>query len=295
MFCPDCGPKGYVIKKGFFKRAAASERIQKYLCKTCHRCFSAQTGAVDYRLRLRAITQNVFTLLASGISQKRLAFVHQTRPRTIARRVVRFGECCKENLAIYRKNREKVQIVLFDEMESFEHTNAKPLTLPIAVEQKTRKILALRVGPIAAKGMLAKASVEKYGKRKCERKRLLDEMLLDLKECTIKNVRIKTDMSRHYPSPIAKHFPHSNHEAFKGRKPQENGLGELKVGAFDPLFSLNHTYGMIRCNIKRLSRRTWATTKKVAQLEHLLYIYAWFHNMWLDRDKSPVLLSRICG
>ncbi len=295
MHCPDCGPVGYVIKKGFFKRAAGLERIQKYLCKTCLRCFSAQTKALDYRFRLRTITQNVFTLLASGVSQKRLALVHHTRPRTIARRVIRYGECCKENLSIYRKGREKVSVVLFDEMESFEHTNAKPLTLPIAVEQKTRKILALRAGAIAAKGLLAKDSVAKYGKRTCERKRVLDEMLADLKECTADKLWIKTDQSRHYPGPIRKHFPQAVHEAYKGRKPQDHGLGELKAGGFDPLFTLNHTYAMIRCNIKRLSRKTWATTKRVAQLEHLLYIYAWFHNMWLDRAKSPIYLAPICG
>jgi hypothetical protein len=184
---------------------------------------------------------------------------------------------------------------MFDEMETHEHTKSKPLTMPIAVEFKTRKILALRVGVIAAKGMLAKESVKKYGKRVCERKRVLDEMLEDLTACTEPTCVIKTDESRHYIRPILKYFPKATHESYKGRKPQDNGLGELKTGGFDPLFYLNHTYAMIRDNLKRLSRRTWATTKCKDQLEHQLYMYAWFHNLWLDRVKYPIVLTRISG
>ena len=41
-------------------------------------------------------------------------------------------------------------------METFEHTKLKPLTIPMAVEQGTRRILAVDVGKIAAKGHLAK-------------------------------------------------------------------------------------------------------------------------------------------
>lgn len=295
MKCPNCGPDAYVIKKGFFNRSAKTEKIQKYLCKICRKCFSSQTWAVDYRLRLRSITQPVFFTLCSGVSQKRCAFQYGTRPRTIARRVVRYGQYCKENLDFYRKNRPKATHIMFDEMESFEHTNSKPLTMPIAVEKKSRKILALRVGVIAAKGHLAKESVAKYGKRICERKKVLDEMLQELTACTSKDCTISTDESKHYTKPIQKHFPGAIHKSYKGRKARENGLGELKTGGFDPLFSLNHTYGMVRDNLKRLSRRTWATTKCKKQLENLLYTYAWFHNLWLDRHKSPIILTRIYG
>ncbi len=37
----------------------------------------------------------------------------------------------------------------------------------------------------------------------------------------------------------------SSHQRFKGRRGCIVGQGELKVGGFDPLFSLNHTYAMI--------------------------------------------------
>jgi hypothetical protein len=56
------------------------------------------------------------------------------------------------------------------------------------------------------------------------------------------------------------------------------GQGELKVGGFDPIFSLNHTCAMLRANINRLFRKTWCTTKKMEMLEHHLAIYALYHN-----------------
>ena len=55
----------------------------------------------------------------------------------------------------------------------------------------------------------------------------------------------------------------------------------MKAGGFDPLFSLNHTCAMYRDNTKRLSRRTWCTTKIVPRLQCLLDIYTVFHNEWL--------------
>ena len=56
------------------------------------------------------------------------------------------------------------------------------------------------------------------------------------------------------------------------------GQGELKRGGFDPLFALNHTAAMYRDRIKRLSRRTWCTTKRADRLQLLVDLYAWHHN-----------------
>jgi hypothetical protein len=55
----------------------------------------------------------------------------------------------------------------------------------------------------------------------------------------------------------------------------------MKAGGFDPLFSLHHTCAMSRDNTKRLSRRTWCTTKLVPRLQCLLAIYTVFLNEWL--------------
>ncbi|MFW7381958.1 MAG: hypothetical protein ACOH5I_24335 [Oligoflexus sp.] len=106
----------------------------------------------------------------------------------------------------------------------------------------------------------------------------------------IKSVCIKSDESQHYPQPIKSFFPQARHQSYKGRRACVVGQGELKRGGFDPLFSLNHTYAMIRDNLKRLSRRTWATTKRPDRLQDLLFLYAYFHNERLDRPKGRISL-----
>jgi len=63
-----------------------------------------------------------------------------------------------------------------------------------------------------------------------------------------------------------------------GKKGCIAGQGELKKATFDPIFSINHTFAMMRANISRLIRKTWNTTKKVEGLIDHLNIYVWMHN-----------------
>ena len=185
----------------------------------------------------------------------------------------------------------KVSEVVFDEMESFEHTKLKPLTIPIAVEKKSRKILALNVGKIAAKGHLASLGKRKYGLRKCERKSLLNKLFKDLKSCTLRQAVFISDESPHYPNVLRRHFKDGIHQTFKGRRAAVVGQGEMKRGGFDPLFTLNQTAAMIRDNVKRMTRKTWCTTKTIARLDDLLHIYAFYHNQILEGVKRPSMFN----
>lgn len=291
--CPFCKSERPLMKNGSYLRPADGKRMARFKCRDCRRSFSETRFSVSFRLRKRHLEQRAFRLLCCGLSQRRCAFLLGTKPIAIARRVDRFGACGRNNLEVYRKTRPKAQTILLDEMESFEHTKCKPLTMPIAVEEGTRKILALRVGKIAAKGHLAEISRRKYGPRRCERRRCLQELLSELKACLNPKGSIKSDESRHYPLPIKAKFPEVRHIAFKGQRGAVVGQGELKKDGFDPLFTLNHTYAMIRDNLKTLSRRTWCTTKRPDRLESLLYTYAAFHNLWLERKKTSRAKPRL--
>jgi transposase-like protein len=284
--CPFCHSKSQANRNGFYLRPSDQKRIQQYKCVDCKRSFSATHFSIDYRLRKRRVNQEVFKLLSSGVSQRRCAFLVGVKPIAIARRVDRFGRCAENNLSVYRESRGKVETVLIDEMESFEHTKCKPLTIPIAVEDKSRKILSLGVGKIAAKGHLAAISRRKYGLRLCERSKTLAKVFQELKACVAEDALFKSDESHHYPRPIQTHFPKARHISYKGRRSAPIGQGELKRGGWDPLFFLNHTYAMCRDNLKTLTRRTWCTAKRPDRLESLLYIYAYFHNLWLDRKNN---------
>ena len=75
------------------------------------------------------------------------------------------------------------KIMVFDDVETFEHSKCKPLAITLAVEEPTRRILGFKVSSMPAKGLLAALSRKKYGKRKDERpenRKLLFEELVPL-------------------------------------------------------------------------------------------------------------------
>lgn len=257
--CPYCKSEAKPIKRGLYSRPSDGKRLQRYRCRDCKRSFSEQHFGFEFRLQNRRNLQRIYRLLCRGISQRSIAEEFSMHRDSIARRIERFGTCARHNLEVYRDSRDPVQNFQIDEMISFEHTKCKPVTIPIAIESGTRKILSLSVGTIAAFGHLAKISKARYGYRACERNKVLNEVLAELKACTVQNPNIKSDESKFYPPLIRKYFPNAIHTAFKGRRGCVVGQGELKSGGFDPIFSLNHTYAMFRDNLKRLTRRNWCT------------------------------------
>jgi len=279
--CPNCKAKNGAKKFGFFYRQKAPYKVQRYLCIWCNKTYSDQSWKLSYWQKKSELNQEIFRMLASCVSQRRIAVIKGIDRKTVDRRVPLFAKFARFGLDQEFKGK-KLNRVMFDEMESFEHSKCKPLTMPIAICPKDRKILSLDVAPIAAKGNLAKVSLKKYGPRKCERKRALNLVFDRLKSIVREDGYFLSDKSPHYPKVVAKYFPKALHEATKGRKPCVVGQGELKEGAYDPLFMLNHTYAMIRDGIKRLTRKTWTTTKKPERLKEFLQIYAWFHNKLMD-------------
>ncbi len=294
MVCPFCVKSKKIKKNGSYIRSSDGKRCQRFRCLECCRTFSETHFGIEYRLRKRYLNQAVFRSLCSGVSQRRCAIILGVQRAAIARRLLRFGKCSEHNLEVYRKSREKVKKLNFDELETFEHTKCKPLTAAIAVEDKSRKILAIAVGRIPAKGPLASLSRKKYGPRPCERKRCLESIFTQLKMCLASKGLVKTDKSKAYPPFIRKYLAGWSHEVTPGRRGCVVGQGELKEGGWDPLFYLNHTYAMIRDGLKRLARRTWCTTKNPKRLLSALYMYAWFHNLYLEsKDKKHLSLCWI--
>lgn len=279
--CPHCNSSERIQKRGFFIRASDKKKIQKYFCLSCSKHFSEQTLSYDYRLRKRYINQRTFRLLCKGMSQRATALLLGVKQKAIALRIRRFAQVARTFLAKTREQ-EDLKEIFFDEMETFEHTKCKPVTIPLAVNPANRKILAICAGSIPAKGLLVDIAMKKYGPRKCQRKEKLTEMLSKIASAVRQPPKFHTDKSPHYPSLIQELFPGSLHEPYKGRRGCVVGQGELKAGGHDPLFALNHTCAMVRDNIKRMARRTWCTTKKIPMLENILYIYAMFHNLVID-------------
>lgn len=175
--------------------------------------------------------------------------------------------------------RGKISNIQFDDMESWEHTKLKPLSIPLAVEEKTRLILASDVVSMPAKGLIAEQSRKKYGPRVDDRKKGWKNVLSAAAYVSTRSsVDLLSDSNPHYPSQVKRFLPHANYKTVIGRRGCVVGQGELKAGGKDPLFALNHTAAMLRANINRLFRRTWCTTKRPDRLKAHIKLYTSYHN-----------------
>lgn len=281
--CPSCKLGHTVIRKGFFaKKSTRTERVQRYLCKYCRRYFSDQTGSLTYRERKPHLDQPLFRLLVHGVSQRACAKILGCHKNTIDRKLRRLGIAAHEQLKKQSLLESHESEVVFDEMETFEHTKCKPIAIALAVAKKSRKIIAVEAASMPAKGKLTAIARKKYGLRRDDRQQALNAMASAIKTSYSNLYRLLSDKCPRYPKLIASHFPGIEHVTYKGRRGCIVGQGELKRGGFDPLFALNHTAAMFRDHIKRLSRRTWCTTKRLDRLQYLLDMYAYYHNESLN-------------
>lgn len=204
--------------------------------------------------------------------------------KTVVRKFIFLGLWAEEILRWHKDsycNNFLCSEMEFDDLETFEHTKLKPLSVTMAVESKTRRILGFKVAQMPAKGLLARRAVKKYGKRADERRLKRQELFQELKPCISPEALIKSDENPHYGADVRGFFPRAQHVTYKGRRGCVVGQGELKAGGFDPLFSLNHSFAMLRANVNRLFRRTWNTTKKPERLYLHIALYVLYHNLVL--------------
>jgi transposase-like protein len=275
---------GRVVRFGRFRRKCDGSRILRFRCLRCRRTFSSATFKPEFGQHKRRINSSVMRLLDSGVSQRRCARLLQVQRKTIVRK---FRFMATQARIQHRQwiqdwlkgGRPLVEEVQMDELESFEHTKCKPLSIGILVEPKSRKILGLTVSSMPAKGLLVEKARKKYGPRKDERIQGLRHLLEDAQSCLHpRSLEIRSDSHPFYPGIIRSLLPQANHIREIGRKSSLGGQGELKKIGFDPLFSLNHTAAMIRANVNRMFRKTWCTTKKLEALQDHLWLYTVFHN-----------------
>jgi hypothetical protein len=287
--CPYCRneaffPTNYpkVIRSGSFYRSSDSKRIQRFRCMNCKKGFSQATDHCCFRQKKRHKNEILRRLLCSGVSQRRASRILNLNRKTIVRKLLFLAKRARLKLDIQNALKRPCTTIEFDDLETFEHTKCKPLSVTLAVEYPTRRILGFKVSKMPAKGHLAKLSLKKYGPRKDERARGRRELFCELKPLIEETCLIKSDSNPHYVGDVVEHFPKCTHQVFLGARGAVTGQGELKKIRFDPLFSLNHTCAKLRADINRLFRKTWCTTKKPERLTDHLAVYALYHNEHLS-------------
>lgn len=271
-------------KSGTYRRTSDGRIVQKYRCMDCKAERSQASYHPCFRQKKRQLNFKIKNLLCSGVSQRRIAKILGISRTTVSRKLMFLGLRAFEEINEDNLSKTQASIVEFDDLETFEHTKCKPLSVTLAVEHRTRRILGFKVARMPAKGHLAKISRKKYGPRKDERATARTELFRQLKPLVNAKATFKSDENPFYPNDLKRHFPLAKHETFKGQRGSIVGQGELKKIRFDPLFSLNHTCAMLRANINRLIRKTWCTTKVPEKLALHIAIYSQFHNSRLIKQ-----------
>ncbi len=270
-----------VIKYGKYFRQSDSRLIQRFKCSECNKIFSSATFSECYYQKKRRINETLFKLICSGVSQRRAALILNVHPVTIARRMKFLSQrAIKKNKDFLEKLRD-VEHIQFDDLITSHHTKLRPLSVTVAVDAKTRKILDMRLSQIPAFGHLSKISKRKYGYRQSYHKQALARLFQTLKPVVNPYALIESDEHKLYPYFVNRFFPQAIHKRYKSEVGCVAGQGELKKTRRDPLFKINHTLAMLRANINRLFRRTWCTSKDPGKLLMHLQIYQMFHNEYL--------------
>ena len=283
--CPKClSSTVHHSKSGFFVRKSDNRKLRRYICKHCKSTYSQATFQSCYRQKKRRLNPRIHELLNSSVSQRRIAKLLKISRRTVAKKHKFIASVKRIENDKDFVNGPMVHEVQFDDLETIEHTKLKPLSVIMAVEKSTRRILGFRVCQMPAKGHLAKLSRKKYGYRVDMRAKGREDLFKNLALKVSEDAVIDSDQSPHYPGSVRRWFPNATHNRFEGKRGCVAGQGELKKVSFDPLFTLNHTFAMLRANINRLVRKTWCTTKDPERLKDHIEIYVNYHNRMLLKN-----------
>ena len=284
-FCPNSNcsqhhqPGGKFIKKGFYSIKRLKRKIRKYQCTHCKKVFSSRTFKPDYRHKKMDLNFKLAKLLVEGCSLRAssrilgLSYSNTYKKFLWLKTII---ELKKRDLKYFA---EKIQI---DELETIHHTKCKPLSIALVANEK-HELLSAQVAEFPAKGRLSEISIKKYGPRIDERTHKIQESLLEVKRSLQNKVKlIESDQNPRYGKMVRSVFggvEYRQHNRAEKERVQARLHEKMQKKRFDPLFVINHQCARLRSQIKRLTRRSWCTTKKVENLQlHLdLFIVMQFY------------------
>lgn len=269
-------PKNWFVKYGYFKPKTTNQKTPRYLCKGCKKTFSTHTELPTVNQKKPKINQVLFKLLVSGVSLRRSAEILGVEYNTV---VARLSYLAKQAQQEHKKRllTIKTTFVQVDELETFLHARAKPLSVPMVVRVKTGEILGFGVAKMPSKGLLAQVGLQKYQWSADERSKKFQGMLLDIKHCFAQGVTVKCDGNTSYPKWITNQVPHAQiNQIVAQKKPAPGTSGK----PFDPLFDINNTFAKMRHDMNRLGRQTWSTTKAIKGLEDHIWLYVAWNNKY---------------
>lgn len=283
--CPKCKATGkFFIKKGYYKNKNDHQPVPRYQCKACKKFFGSHTSLPTYRQKKPQLNHQIYQLYASATSMRRLARVLKCNLKTVANKLFFIASQAR----LYHENHIQnkgiqTSYVQFDEMETFEHTRLKPLSVAIAVRSKMlpvgksqhySEIIDIKVATMNSHGHNSALAQQIYGIRPDTRVQACEDVLKTVAKCQRfgDTLTIRTDAKRAYISSIQKILPTATHQSVLSRATPST--------TSNPMFPFNVVAGKIRHDMSRMARRSWVTTKSIRALEAHLDLYIAWNNRY---------------
>ena len=263
-------------KNGYFVTRHNHQPVPRYRCRVCGKNFSAHTGKPTYRQKKPALNSVIYGLYSSGMTLRRMAVVLKVDKKTVTRKFIFLAVAARaHHEAQLAEGALRTTYVQFDELETYEHTKLKPLSVALAVRVKTGQIIAACVASMPANGHTAARSRELYGSRPDHRQEARRAVMEAVRLCQGNRLTVASDAHRSYPNIISAAVPDADIRVYA----RVDALAQnRRTRPRDPLFAVNHACAMLRADVSRLARRTWVTSKRAEGLQRHLDLYLAWNN-----------------
>lgn len=311
-FCPHegCANHGgdvpdFFTRHGYYRSGCLPRPVPRFRCRACRRTFSRQTFRASYRDHKPHLNAQVVALLCSGVGFRQTARLVglsrrclELKARKLSWNARNLDRNVKRRRASEHLSPDSLTRVQFDEFETFEaRRNTRPLSIAVAIEERSRLFLAAVAAPIRPKGTMTM--------RRREAIRLDEargEARRDRSELACRSAF--RDVARMTPcggglilqSDLKSTYPRLAKSAFGSRLVAHEGTSSRRRrDTANPLFPINHAEACMRDWIGRLRRRSWLASKERTFLNLHLGLYMAWRNWVCARfnhdSRSPGMRS----
>ncbi len=291
--CPNPNCKNHDIpslnfcKDGFYQRTIGKkEKIQRYRCKACGKRFHGTFDRLTYRQKKPEINSKFMRIYMSGVSLRRTTFLLGVNRKTLAKRILTHGAMAR------KKHEENLQNTnyfwgmsySFDEMETKLGSKLFPVSIAIAVNEDSGRIIDIRAARMPLKGRLVermKKDGEKIPYSPDNRPEARANVLGAVALANSNQFDIYTDRYPGYNLMIEEVLKNAIHHQVSGVANRGDSESDT-----DPMFWLNHICARIRADLGRMGRRSWCFSRSLDALQGQLDMFMEFFNRRIYKVSS---------
>lgn len=273
------------------------QAYQRYMCKACGTTFSGRSLSYHSDFKRPELIEEVFTRYTSGYSIRKLAIDLKCNRETVSKIIQYLGEKIKAYHYEYIScGLFQTPVIAFDEMESFIHSKALPVSIGLAVCGQSGFIIDIGVAEIKMKGALKKKLSKRkkplparYYTRPNNAPQMRTEVFKNIRKCLMPRGHVITDAKPTYLIQVSNEVPNCIHIPVISRKKSKKASKSTIVNPYPSAINqLNSVASQFRTYLSRLGRRTIITSKKKEFLEYQMWLFV----AYKQYDLKTILLSQ---